>query len=124
MAGELIIKPIDGVGRQVVENAEGAEIQVLLGPEEGMPNFYTRLFTLAPGARIPVHRHPTVEHQQVVLEGEMVVLLETGEEKIARAGDVVYFPVKVAHGYENRTTAPVKFICVVPSEPNYETEWV
>ena len=124
MGNDLIIRRIDAVASQAVEHAEGARIQVLLGADQGMPNYYTRLFTLEPGGLIPVHRHPAVEHEQVVLEGEMVVLLEGGEERRVSAGDVIYFPKTLAHGYENRSAAPVRFICVVPSGPAYQTEWL
>jgi len=35
-----------------VKKARGARMAVLIGPEQGAPNFITRRFLLAPGARI------------------------------------------------------------------------
>jgi quercetin dioxygenase-like cupin family protein len=124
MSDQLIIKPTSSVVSQDVDNASGAKIQVLLGPEEGMPNFYTRIFTVEPGGRIPVHRHSEIEHEQLMLEGELVIILESGEEKTVKAGDVVYFPKQVAHGYENRGSAPVRLLCIVPKTDQYQTEWL
>lgn len=106
-----------------VDRARGATIQVLLGPDDGVPRFVTRRFTLAPGGRIPCHRHVNIEHEQVVLEGEMVLSLD-GEEHTVRQGDCVYIPAGVAHWYENRTSAPVRFLCMVPRTDPYETDWL
>jgi quercetin dioxygenase-like cupin family protein len=106
-----------------VEGARGTSIQVLLGPEDGTPNFVTRRFTIDPGGRIPCHRHPTIEHEQVVLEGEMVLALDE-REHVVRAGDCVFIPAGVAHWYENRGAVPVRFLCMVPRTADYTTEWL
>jgi quercetin dioxygenase-like cupin family protein len=124
MSDQLIIKPTTSVASQDPENTTGTKIQVLLGPDDGMPNFFTRIFTVEPGGRIPVHRHNDIEHEQMMLEGELVIILESGEEKTVKAGDVVYFPPKVAHGYENRGSVPVKLVCIVPKTDHYQTEWL
>lgn len=121
---EVLVRKIEDVPVGKVDRADDATIQVLLGPEDGMPNYYTRLFTVQPGGRIPRHRHATIEHQQVVLAGELVLINDEGEEMIVREGDVVYLPAQKYHGYENRSDCPVKFICIVPATTDYETEWL
>mgnify|MGYP001550341084 CR=1 FL=1 len=118
-----IVRPIDDVPAEPVPNSRGATIQVLLGPGDQMPNFYTRRFTLEPGARIPEHLHDTIEHEQLVLEGAMAVSL-AGEERTVRAGDCVYIPAGCAHWYENRGDVPVRFLCMVPATSDYSTEWL
>jgi len=118
-----IIRPISDVARADVDRARGTAIQVLLGPDDQMPNYFTRLFTIEPGGRIPEHRHDTIEHQQVILEGEMATSLD-GQQGVARAGDCVYIPAGCAHWYENRGDAPVKFLCIVPATADYGTEWL
>jgi quercetin dioxygenase-like cupin family protein len=118
-----LVRPIDDVPPAEVERARGTSIQVLLGPDDGMPNYYTRRFTIAPGGRIPEHRHDTIEHQQVVLEGEMAMSLDA-RERVARAGDCVYIPAGCAHWYENRGDVPVRFLCIVPATAGYGTEWL
>ncbi len=106
-----------------VRKARGARMAVLIGPEQGAPNFITRRFLLAPGARIPAHRHPTIEHEQVMVRGEMV--LGMGDEvRTVRAGDAMYLPAGCAHWYENRTAEEVEFLCVIPNTKGYATEWL
>lgn len=106
-----------------VKRARGARMAVLIGPEQGAPNFITRRFILAAGARIPAHLHPTIEHEQVMIRGEMV--LGMGDEvRTVRAGDAIYLPAGCAHWYENRTAAEVEFLCVVPNTKEYATEWL
>ncbi len=118
-----VIRSMDDPKPSPVANSRGATIQVLLGPPDGVPTFITRRFTLEPGGRIPEHRHDSIEHEQVVLEGEMVLTLD-GEENTVRAGDAVFIPAGVAHSYENRGTVPVRFLCIIPKTDGYQTEWL
>ena len=120
---EPVVRSMDDPRPSTVEGARGTSIQVLLGPEDGTPNFVTRRFTIDPGGRIPCHRHPTIEHEQVVLEGEMVLALDD-REHVVRAGDCVFIPAGVAHWYENRGAVPVRFLCMVPRTADYATEWL
>ena len=46
------------------EEAHGAEMRVVIGPEENAPNFVMRVFELQPGAASPYHTHPW-EHAQI-----------------------------------------------------------
>jgi quercetin dioxygenase-like cupin family protein len=118
-----VVRTMSGVEAQPVPHTRGTTIQILLGPADGAPNFVTRRFSIEPGGRIPCHRHATVEHEQVVVEGEMVLGLDQ-EERTARAGDCVFIPPGVAHWYENRGSVPVRFLCMVPNTPDYQTEWL
>jgi quercetin dioxygenase-like cupin family protein len=106
-----------------VKRARGAQMAVLIGPEQGAPHFITRRFVLAPGARIPTHRHPAVEHEQVMVRGEMVLGMDD-DVRVVRAGDAMYLPAGCAHWYENRTPAEVEFLCVIPNTQAYATEWL
>ncbi len=106
-----------------VEHARGATIEVLIGPGQGAPRFFTRKFSIEPGGRIPEHKHSSVEHEQVVLEGEMVVSLD-GEVRVVKAGDAIFIPAGVAHWYENRSGAKMSFLCVVPKTDDYQTDWL
>ncbi len=118
-----VIRSIDEPPAAAVERSSGATIQVLLGPEDGVPNFITRRFTLEPGGRIPEHRHPSIEHEQLMLEGEMHLRLD-GQLKIVRAGDCIFIPQRVAHSYENQGKSRVRFLCIIPRSSDYETEWL
>ena len=118
-----IIKDIHQVSAEAVPNSRGATIRILLGPGDAMPNFYTRLFTLEPGGRIPAHRHDTIEHEQVMLAGSMVLTLDGREETVAK-GQAVCIPAGVAHSYENPGDEPALFLCMVPAIAEYGTEWL
>ena len=120
---EPVVRPMDTSTEVAVERSRGTTIQILLGPEEGVPNFATRRFTIQPDGRIPCHRHEYIEHEQVVLEGSMVIGLDKREATVS-AGDCVFIPAGVAHWYENRGEIPVRFLCVVPMTEDYQTEWL
>ena len=118
-----IIRSMDQVAANEVARARGATIQVLLGPDDQLPNFYTRRFSIEPGGRIPMHRHDSIEHEQVVIEGEMRLVLD-GQERLVRAGDCIFIPAGVAHAYETVGARPVRFLCMVPAVADYQTEWL
>ena len=120
---EPVIRSMDEVAAVEVKRARGALMEVLLGAADGAPNFVTRRFTVAPGGRIPCHRHDSIEHEQVVLEGAMVIGLDGREIEVA-AGSCLLIPAGVAHWYENRGSVPVRFLCVVPLTSTYQTEWL
>ncbi len=118
-----MVRPADGAPKKPVAKGKGAFLQVLIGPEDGAPNFILRRFTLEAGGRIPAHRHPTIEHEQFVLKGRMTIGLD-GEEREVGPGDAVFIPAGVAHWYENRGEESVEFLCVIPKTKEYETEWL
>lgn len=122
-SAEAVIRQIDEVPSMSVDKSRGATIQVLLGPEQGTPSFITRRFNLHPGGRIPCHRHTNIEHEQVVLSGEMVLCLD-GRERTVKAGDAIFIPAGVSHWYENRASETAIFLCVVPRTDDYQTEWL
>ncbi|MBP1621962.1 MAG: Cupin 2 conserved barrel domain protein [Acidobacteria bacterium] len=78
-----VIRAMDDENAVPVERASGTTIEVLLGAADGAPRFATRRFTIAPGGRIPCHRHDDIEHEQVVLEGRMVLGLD---ERVVEVG--------------------------------------
>ena len=118
-----VVRAADEVPATSVDRATGTSIQVLLGPNENVPRFVLRRFTIGPGGRIPTHLHDSIEHEQYVLEGELTLGL-AGEERTLHPGDVVLIPAGVAHWYENRTSSPVRFLCIVPRTDFYRTEWL
>ena len=118
-----VVRSQDAVEAIAVPRSRGATIKVLLGPESGVPNFITRQISVEPGGRIPCHRHDSIEHEQVVLEGSMVIGLD-GREVEVGPGDSVFIPAGVDHWYENRGAETVRFVCVVPRTDDYQTEWL
>ena len=95
-----------------VDLAEGLRKGVLLGDDQGTPNFDMRRFVLEPGARVPQHTNE-VEHEQFVVEGDYVVGI-AGETHTVSAGDSLLIPAGVDHWYRNDTDTRGSFLCVVP----------
>jgi quercetin dioxygenase-like cupin family protein len=122
-APPAVVHDLDSVESVAVPRCRGTHLKVLLGPEIGVPNFITRHFTLEPGGRIPCHRHDTIEHEQVVLDGRMVIGLDQREFEVG-PGDSIFIPAGVSHWYENRESGPVRFLCMVPRTEDYQTEWL
>ncbi len=118
----VVVEP-ESVAMPPVRRSRGARMGVLIGPDQGAGNFITRRFVLAPGARIPAHRHPTIEHEQVMVRGEMVLGVD-GDVRTVRAGDAMFLPAGCAHWYENRTSDEAVFLCIIPNTSGYETEWL
>jgi quercetin dioxygenase-like cupin family protein len=105
-----------------VLRARGARMAVLIGPDDGASHFVMRRFFLEPGGRIPAHSHESIEHEQVVVRGEMVIGLND-EVHTVRSGDAIFIPAGTSHWYENRGTREVEFLCVVPVTTEYSTDW-
>ena len=95
-----------------VDLAEGLRKGVLLGDDQGTPNFDMRRFVLEPGARVPQHTNE-VEHEQFVVEGTYVVGIDE-ETHTVSAGDSLLIPAGVDHWYRNDTDTRGSFLCVVP----------
>ena len=89
--------------------------QVLLGPDDGMPNFALRRFVMGEGGGMPRHTN-TVEHEQYVLRGR--ARISVGDEiHDVGADDALFIPAGMPHSYEV-VEAPFEFICVVPNGPD------
>jgi quercetin dioxygenase-like cupin family protein len=69
-------------------------------------------FDIAPGATLPVHKHPFPRYAYV-LAGELKVTnLETGESNTYRAGDFIVEMIGLWHQGSNVGTEPVKLIVI------------
>jgi len=87
-------------------------MQLLLGPDDGAPNFALRRFIMGPGGGMPRHTN-TVEHEQFVLRGRARVGLGDAVHEVGPE-DVLYIPAGVPHFYEV-IEAPFEFLCMVPN---------
>ena len=109
--GSVVVRS-DEVEYESVGAADGMAKGVLVGAEQGAPNFAMRRFTLEPGASVPRHTNE-VEHVQYVLQGRYVVGLDD-EETTVEAGDSLYIPAGAVHWYRNESDDPGAFLCTVP----------
>ena len=90
----------------------GATKRVLIGPEQGAPNFVMRLFTLDEGGHSPRHTHAW-EHEIYVLSGKGMAVSAEEETAIA-AGDFIYIPPNELHQLQNADSEPLEFLCLIP----------
>lgn len=109
------VRPADAVESKPVAAGTATEVQVLLGPAEGAPNFALRRFRMGAGGGMPRHTNE-VEHEQYVLSGRARITVGDDVHEVA-AGHTLYIPARVPHSYEV-VEAPFEFLCVVPNAPD------
>lgn len=103
------------LGWREVGAGRDARTQVLLGPDDGTPNFAMRRFRMETGGGMPLHRN-AVEHEQFVLRGRANVRVG---ERVFEVGpeDVLFIPAGVPHNYQV-IEGPFEFLCMVPNLPD------
>ncbi len=95
-----------------VAGAEGVAIRLLIHEADKAPNFYMRMFTLAPGGHTPYHAHDW-EHEVYILAGSGEVTTPSGPRPIS-PGFVVYVAPGEKHNFVNTGGGEMKFLCLVP----------
>ena len=113
----MVIRNIDQVEMAPVGMAgtEGATMAVMVGREDGAPNFALRQIRVESGGHTPRHAHD-YEHEVFVVSGSGTVLLG-GAEQPLRAGDVVYVPADHEHQFK-ASDEGLRFLCLVPMHRN------
>jgi len=109
-----VVLDSDDVKPEKVDRGEKIWIQRLITDSEGANNCFMRMFTLKPGASMPLHRHEDTDHVQYILDGKMKVKLGN-KTKVVEEGDVLYISSGLLHSYENPYEEKMKFICIVPA---------
>lgn len=113
----MVIRNIDRTPMQPVQmdGAHGASMAMMVGREDGAPNFALRQFRVEAGGHTPRHSHD-YEHEVVILEGGGTVLLE-GEERPIGPGDVLLVPPDEEHQFK-ASGEGLRFLCLVPVTRN------
>ena len=102
--------------KMAMEGAKDVWKQVPISNEDGSPHFSFRVFTIEPNGHTPYHRHP-FEHLNYVIDGEGVLVTESGEERDIKEGDFALVLPDEKHQYKNKSeSAPLIMICAVPKE--------
>jgi quercetin dioxygenase-like cupin family protein len=109
------VERAESLERKPVAAGTATEIQVLVGPADGAPNFALRRFIMGAGGGMPRHTNE-VEHEQYVLAGRARITIGDDVHEVA-AGHTLYIPARVPHSYEV-LEAPFEFLCVVPNSPD------
>ncbi len=115
----MIIRSQNDVSAEQVTmyGSTGTYIQVLLGENEGTPNFIMRRFVVEKGGQIGMHDH-WYEHEIYVLSGKGNLIDEQGNRTPVKAGDAILVPQGALHGYE-APEEDVAFLCMIP-HPKHE----
>jgi quercetin dioxygenase-like cupin family protein len=112
----MLTRKTDEVPKNKVEmeGVKGVNIQVLISPEQGAPNFVMRRFEIAPGGHTPYHQHDW-EHEIYVLSGEGALVGEEGELPLAPHTSAFVAPGDM-HNFKNTGEEPFVFLCMIPKE--------
>lgn len=113
----MLIRNINQVESKPVEmpGVKGVRMSVMVGRNDGAPNFALRQFQVEPGGHSPRHSHD-YEHEVYIVEGGGTVLLE-GADRALKAGDVVYVPADQEHQFR-AGPGGMRFLCLVPMSRN------
>lgn len=109
------VKRAAAVERKAVAAGTATEVQVLVGPADGAPNFALRRFIMGEGGGMPRHTN-AVEHEQYVLTGRARITVGDEVHEVS-AGNTLYIPAGMPHSYEV-LDGPFEFLCIVPNSPD------
>lgn len=104
---ELEVKDVD------MEGADKVKMRMAVGPDDGAPNFYMRIFELEPGGHTPFHTHE-FEHENYIMDGKGEMVHPDGSKETLRPGDIAFIPPNIKHQYRNAGDDVFRFICLVP----------
>ena len=91
---------------------KGVTGRVVIGKEDGAPNFCMRMFSLAPGGFTPRHSHDW-EHEILIHEGTGQVFREDKWVDVER-GSIVFIPGNEEHQFRNNSDDELVFACLIP----------
>ncbi|MEO8275225.1 MAG: cupin domain-containing protein [Thermoanaerobaculia bacterium] len=113
--GAAAVKWAEDVEKKTVAAGKATEVQVLVGPGDGAPNFALRRFIMGEGGGMPRHTN-LVEHEQYVLRGRARMTVGDDVHEV-EAGNTLFIPAGMPHSY-TVLEAPFEFLCVVPNSPD------
>jgi len=113
----MLIRNIDSAQMKPVEmeGTQGATMAVMVGREDGAPNFALRQIAVDPNGHTPRHAHD-YEHEVFIVSGSGTILLD-GEDQTLTQGDVVYVPADHEHQFRAGAEG-MRFLCLVPAARN------
>jgi quercetin dioxygenase-like cupin family protein len=94
------------------KDIDGVLMKVLIGTEQGAPNFVMRVFDLEKDGHTAYHTHEW-EHEVYVLEGDGAII-QKGVEFPIHKGSFALIKPEEEHQFVNKGGGHLRFICVVP----------
>lgn len=93
-------------------DAMGVIGKVIIGPQDGEPNYYVRYFRVEPGGQTALDQHEH-DHGVFILHGQAEVRL--GEDfEVVNPNDIVYIAGNDVHQFRALGSEPLGFLCIVP----------
>ncbi len=83
-----------------------------LRAELGVTTFGINLIVLEPRMRMRVHRHERQEEVYLVLAGELTLVLDDGDERVLRAGELARVAAPVRRQLINRGTGRLELLAL------------
>ena len=110
----MIINKVESVPKiDIIEDGvKGVVKQVLLGPDDGAPNFIMRQFTVEPGGYTFYHTHD-FEHEIYVVSGCGVARSDRNEVPFSNETAILVKPNEI-HQFVNNGSEPLVFLCLIP----------
>jgi len=96
---------------EIVKNVTG---RVVIGKDDGAPNFCMRAFTIGADGFTPRHAHEW-EHEIFIHSGKGQVF-QKGQWTDVEAGTAVFIPGHEEHQLRNRGNEDFTFICLIPRD--------
>lgn len=114
----MLIRNIEDVQQEKIQmdGVQGATMAIMVGRDDGAPNFALRQIHVESGGHTPRHSHD-YEHEVFVVSGNGTILLD-GKENPIRGGDVIYVPANELHQFKAAENDELRFLCLVPVEQN------
>jgi len=109
----MIIKKIEEVPVEILQEHGGLKKQLLIGQEDGSREIIMRYFSIGPGAVSPFHAHG-FPHLVFVQKGHGAVVDQEGRERALSPGMVLYIHDDEPHALKNPGKEPFEFLCLVP----------
>ena len=111
----MIVKNVLDVKREpvIAKGVDKVTKQVLLGPDDGAPNFTMRRFIVEPSGFTFYHTHD-FEHEVYILAGEGIVRTKDAELKIKKDMAILVIPNEI-HQFINNGNEDLVFLCIIPN---------
>ncbi len=110
----MLVKNREQVVMKAVEMDDTQDVQmaVLIGDDEGAPNFIMRRFEVQSGGHTPYHTHDW-EHVVYILEGSGK-LVGKGVERTLKAGSSLLVSPNEEHQFRADKDSGLTFLCSIP----------
>lgn len=95
-----------------IKGSSGAYIQWLVTNDHGSKRYALRRFSIHPGGRIALHKHP-YEETVYIVSGNAEVFADDRKVGLAE-GEFAYIDGDVPHAISNPGDSILEFLCIIP----------